>query len=99
MSVLTYEQEHLFGEAHFRLALETAHVGMWDWDLLSDRHIWSDECKAIFGVPSAPEIDYTFFLSLVAPDDRERVDRLVKESLQQKTDYQVTYRVIWPDES
>lgn len=93
------EQEYLFSEAHFRLALETAHVGMWDWDLLCDRHTWSDECKAIFGLPSTAEIDYTLFLSLVAPDDRERIDRLIKESLQQKTDYQVTYRIIWPDES
>lgn len=93
------EQEYPFSEAHFRLAMETAHVGMWDRDLLGKRHTWSDECKAIFGLSPTAEIDYALFLRIVAPDDRERVDRLVRESLQQKTDYRVTYRVIWPNGS
>lgn len=97
--MLEHEQEHPFSEAHFRLAMETAQIGMWDWDLLRNRHTWSNECKAVFGLPPTAVIDYTLFLSLVAPSDRERIDRLIKESLQRKTDYCVTYRVIWPDGS
>lgn len=88
-----------FSEAHYRLAMEAAGVGMWDWDLLQNKRVWTNQCKAIFGLLPADKIDYQRFLSLLHPDDQKSVERMIVESLRDKTEYRAEYRAIWPDGS
>jgi PAS domain S-box-containing protein len=44
-------EERLASEERMRLALQSASLGAWDWDLAADRVVWSPECAAIFGLP------------------------------------------------
>jgi len=84
-------------EEKLRLALDAAQQGTWDWDLLTDEAIWSDKCKALFGLPPETRIDDERFLGIIHPEDRERIVQAVRYALETRTDYDVEMRGIWPD--
>src|SRR5579884_2432548 len=51
-SMIQQTQSYSFEEVHYQLAVEAAGIGLWDWDLVLDRMVWSDKCKNIFGLPA-----------------------------------------------
>lgn len=91
--------ENRFSEAHYRLAIEAAGVGLWEWILASDTHLWTEQCRAHFGLQPEEEITYEKLLLLFHPDDRKRVHQLMQSCLANHEDYRTEYRVIWPDGS
>ena len=79
-------------------AQRIANMGSWDWDIVNSKLTWSDEIYRIFGVkPQEFKATYDAFLSYVHPDDRDKVDSAVQESLKNKTSYSVEHRIIQPD--
>jgi PAS domain S-box-containing protein len=85
-------------EERLRLAVQSAGIGTWDFDIITGELKWSDRCKAIFGLPPASSIDYETFLQSVHPEDRSRVDDSVRESLSAPDKFfESEYRVIWPN--
>lgn len=82
-------------EASLREAQQIAHIGNWDWDIVRNIMYWSDEVYNIFGLElrnSGPA--YASFLSSVHPDDREFVDRSVKEALHESKDFDIDCRIV-----
>ncbi|HII79201.1 MAG TPA: PAS domain S-box protein [Methanosarcina sp.] len=62
-------------------AQKMAHVGNWDWDLITGKVHWSDELCRIFGRGlSEADATYDELLNYVHPDDRDYVDSAVKRS-------------------
>jgi PAS domain S-box-containing protein len=80
-------------------ATEGANLGIWNWNIITGELIWSDQCKALFGVPPDETMSYQRFSDALHPDDRERTDKAVKDSLDNHKDYDVEYRSLWPDGS
>jgi PAS domain S-box-containing protein len=71
-----------------------AHVGNWDWNLVTDEMYWSDEMYRIFGVDSQKfSTNYSNFLICVSPNDRDYVDSATKEALKGKT-YAPDYKIV-----
>ena len=71
-----------------------AHIGNWDWNLVTDEMYWSVEMKRIFGLDSQKfSATYSNFLSFVSPDDRDYVDSATKEALKGKT-YASDYKIV-----
>ena len=71
-----------------------AHVGNWDWNLVTDEMYWSDEMYRIFGVDSQKfSTNYGNFLICVSPDDRDYVDSATKEALKGKI-YAPDYKIV-----
>lgn len=97
--MIEQRDERQFNETHYQVAMEAAGIGMWDWDLLENKQIWSKECKAILGVPPEAEENYPSFLSLIHPEDRERVQQQLNETHQSQVPHNIVYRIIWPDGS
>lgn len=95
--MIQQDQSYLFEEAHYQLAMEAAGIGLWDWDLVHRRMVWSEKCKHIFGLPTEAVASYELFLSCLHPDDCERVAGVMQESLARGTPCTVKYRVCWPD--
>jgi PAS domain S-box-containing protein len=64
-------------EERFRLAAQAAGLGIWDYNASDDRREWSEEFKAMLGLPidAAPSIDTA--LSCVVPDDRSKLLDLI----------------------
>lgn len=64
-------------EERFRLAAHAAGLGIWDYDALGGRREWSDEFKAMLGLPLDAVASVEVALSLVVPADRHRLQALV----------------------
>ncbi|MGA9371096.1 MAG: PAS domain S-box protein [Solirubrobacterales bacterium] len=57
-------------------AQRLARLGSWEWDVVGDRVIWSDELFRIYGLePGEMEPTYERFLERIHPADREAVDQ------------------------
>ncbi|AXR78954.1 Signal transduction histidine kinase with PAS domain [Natrarchaeobaculum sulfurireducens] len=84
-------------EAHLSQAQSVANLGSWSKDLQSDEISWSDEVYAIYGLERDDEpIDHQRFLSLVHPEDRQRVDR-EWERAKRGAPYDVEHRIVTTD--
>nr|WP_273033237.1 EAL domain-containing protein [Pseudaminobacter soli] len=62
-------------EERLRLAIETTALGIWDVDLILDRHQWSAETRQILGIAADTPITGDTFLNRVHPEDRPHVER------------------------
>jgi PAS domain S-box-containing protein len=80
-------------------ATEGANLGIWNWDTVTGELIWSNKCKALFGIPLDETMSYPRFSTALHPDDRERTDKAVKDALDNHKDYDIEYRSLWPDGS
>jgi len=88
-------------EQHLRLAVDSAEVGIWDYDPATGKVRWSRRCHEIFFLPWDAPVDYPTFLKLLHPEDRARTDRAVEDSLAPNGtgEFGSDYRVICPDGS
>ena len=79
-------------ERRMSLAVEAGHVGLWTWDVGSDR-IWA---AGSAGQPSdVPEgLGFEGFLAPIHPDDRERVRQTVEETLASGAEFDREYRIV-----
>lgn len=84
-------------EEKLRLALEASGQGNWDWNLVEGELIWSDKCKALFGLRADATVSHEAFLQLVHPEDQGMIRHAVSQTLEQREDYDVEMRVLWPD--
>src|SRR6266568_1745904 len=84
-------------EEKLRLAKEAARMGAWNWDLRTGELSWTERCKALFAIPPDATMTYDVFMAAIHPDDRQAVDRAVKDALARRSDYDVELRVPWPD--
>ena len=75
-------------------AQRTAHLGNWDWNIVTNGLYWSDEIYRIFGRnPQEFGATYDAFLSYVHPDDRNYVNNAVVEALNGNP-YSIDHRII-----
>jgi two-component system, cell cycle sensor histidine kinase and response regulator CckA len=81
-------------------ALAAGRIGIWERDLRTNRVVWSKQLKTILGHSGDDEIlAFENFLQAVHTDDRPRVLAAVQQAISQRTDYDLEFRVVWPDGS
>ena len=87
-------------ESQLRLAMDAAQMGMWYWDAETDRFTYSEGINVLFGRPTeSPHADYRALQERLHPDDREHSAATLRHAIKHGTDFQVDYRVVWPDGS
>ncbi|MGB9927783.1 MAG: PAS domain S-box protein, partial [Methanosarcina sp.] len=75
-------------------AQRMAHLGNWDWNLLTGEVYWSEEMYHIFGrSPTKPGTNYKELLNYIHPKDRDYVDSIIKKSLKEKLPG-IDYRIV-----
>ncbi|RCJ15305.1 histidine kinase [Nostoc sp. ATCC 43529] len=86
-------------EARLNLALETAHMGIWDRNLKANTVIWSANMGLLYGLPwDSPCPTFEDYLNLIHPEDRESVVANITRVLEEGRGT-IEYRVVWPDGS
>ncbi|MBS1792337.1 MAG: PAS domain-containing protein [Acidobacteria bacterium] len=85
------ELESVENKKRLQLALTSAGMGVWEWNLANDSVYWSPECYRIL------EIDRTIvgvreFFDLLYPADAEKLDKLAREAVQNHTSFQTEFR-------
>jgi len=87
-------------EESFIHAQRIAHLGNWNWNIVDNTEVWSDEQYRIFGYqPGEIEPTYQHFLDALHPEDREKVIAAVKAAIDQDVPFDIEYRIIRPDKS
>ena len=79
-----------------RLAVEATNLGIWDVDAKTRIRQWSDEYKAILGLPSDCGADPDLFASLIHAEDREWVTRAYERAYDAASGghYQAQFRIV-----
>lgn len=81
-------------------AQRIARLGSWEWDIVADRIISSEENNRLFGRDmNATADDYDTVMLAVHPEDRERVDAVIKKAVAECKPYSCDYRIVLPDGS
>lgn len=95
------EDALLESKERLRLALEAAHMGIWDWDIPSGRMLWSEQVYSIFGEAAKTfSGSYESFISLIHPADRKKVIQQVNASLNDpERTFNVEFRVNWRNQA
>jgi signal transduction histidine kinase len=80
-------------------AQELASVGSWEWEVGSDRAIWSRGLFRIFGLEPTPNgaAQREAFFAPVAPRDRERVRDTIERAARERQPFELTYSIVLPD--
>jgi PAS domain S-box-containing protein len=83
-------------EERLRLATQAAAIGVWSWDVASDRVHWTAECYAIVDVD---HVDGTAdaFQRAIHPEDVERVWAAVGDAIADRTPFECEFRIVRPD--
>ena len=79
-------------EQRFRLAVEAARCGIWEWDLRSDKVFMSDVTGAILGWGGGGVVDGAQVVERIAADHRDRV-RQALEAARAYGAFDVSFRV------
>ncbi len=75
-----------------------ANMGDYDWHIPSDTNTWSDQLYRIYGhEPQAFNASYERFLSLIHPDDRERISGVHQQAYATGEPYRMIERILRPD--
>ena len=96
---LVAEQEALrTSEQRLHLAQTYAGIGSWEWDIASDRVVWTEQTYHLFGVaPDDPDISFQRYLDQILPEDRERVREAIHSAFETGERYVVEHRLRGPD--
>jgi PAS domain S-box-containing protein len=83
-------------ETRLMLAARAARLSVWVWDVHADRLHMGEEGRRLRGFAESEAIDLRRFLWTVHPDDRERVQQLIYESLEEPGPFEREYRIVLP---
>ncbi len=75
-----------------------AQMGDYDWHIATDVNTWSDQLYRIYGYePQSFNASYERFISLIHPDDRERIQEVHQGAYATGGGYQMVERIVRPD--
>ncbi len=94
--------EELFKDKELKLqmALNTARLSTWDWDITRDIIHCSSDARFDQQVqPLIEECSFEEFLQLIHPEDRARFKYAIDQALVEGEEYTITFRFLLPDGS
>jgi PAS domain S-box-containing protein len=80
------------------IVLEAAHMGVWEWDIKTNKLRWSGSIQELYLHPTRSFSEsFDEYMKVVHPDDRSKIINGLKTSLQLLKPYYVEHRVIRKD--
>jgi PAS domain S-box-containing protein len=84
--------------ATVRSVLEAAQIGIWCWDIATNKVSWSSNLEAIHRLPAGTfDGTYTSFERDIRHDDLPKVEASIKEALRAHGAYRARYRLVQRD--
>jgi PAS domain S-box-containing protein len=82
-------------EDRLRMAIESAQLGTWDWNLATNKLMWDAGCRAMFGVSPEIEANIDLFFERLHPADHDRLQRAIQWSCNPASggNYEIEYRI------
>jgi len=86
-------------EAHLRLSQECGGIGTWEYNLINNKQVWSENCAALLGFPVQTKASWEDFLAIVYPEDRQRMLDAIQIHIESGLPYDVEYRIMTSDDT
>jgi PAS domain S-box-containing protein len=87
-------------EEQLRLALSSAQMGIWDWNLLTGQVQWNREHEELFNLaPNSFDGSYEAFDRCIHPKDRETVHNAVVQAIENRAILCHQFRIVWDNGS
>ncbi len=85
-------------ESHLQEAQRIGNLGSWDYEVNTERIVWSDHLYRIFGLPvgASPE-NFDTLQHYFHPEDQERHRQVVEKILTTQEPYDEEFRIVRPD--
>ena len=84
-------------EARLRMAVTGGNVGIWEWDIVRDRFVLSDQLRAMFDWPiRTGDLTLKDVMNVIHREDRPQIEQALQMSVTWGLDYDVEYRVVGP---
>jgi PAS domain S-box-containing protein len=82
------------------LACDAGEIGIWELDLKSNALLWDSRMYTLYGLTQeADGQSYDNWRAGVHPDDLKASEEELMRAIQQKKDFNSTFRVVWPNGS
>ena len=83
-------------EERRRLATEASAVGIWEWNVLTNRMHWDPELFRIYGIEPTPDgiVDYGDWSNAVVPEDLARNEEILNETIRCRGTSRRTFRIL-----
>src|SRR5690606_35729886 len=78
-------------EERLALALDSTHMGLWEWDAKTDELIWTDELKRLFGLDLSEDVTFERYIELIHPDDRQNMTEAIDRAMKNGKPYSVEH--------
>jgi PAS domain S-box-containing protein len=85
-------------EQRLSLAIDAAHLGVWDYNLITRHFWWSKTLEVIYGRTRGDFPNtYGQFFGLIHFDDQPLFNRAITRTIDEGTDYEIEHRILMPD--
>jgi len=84
-------------EERMSLAVESAELTLWDWDVANDKVWATDQGRKFFGFEPNEPMDHATLAGHVHPDDRAMRAAAIRQTLEAGDSYESEFRIILPD--
>ena len=82
-------------ESRSRLAMESAGMGFWDWDIKKGTIKCSPDHNRILGLdPDIEELPYEQVMSTIHPDDRPAIEYAMQQTTKEHLDHDSEFRIV-----
>ena len=81
------------------LAEQLAQIGYWEWDIVADNILWSDNLYRIFGLEIGTPIHFERVIEAIHPDDRKEFRENAREFIAEKRFRKFMHRIVHKDGS
>ncbi|MGZ5075663.1 MAG: ATP-binding protein, partial [Methylobacter sp.] len=77
------ERSILENEQRMRMATEATGVGIWEWDLITDKIRWDKQMFRIYGIAPTPDrtVDYSTWKLAVLPEDLPLQEKVLQDTI------------------
>jgi PAS domain S-box-containing protein len=86
-------------EQKYREARAVVGLGMWHWDVPSNRLRWDEVSSKLLGNSPDSEQSLENFIQCIHPSERSRIRQIIQDSLISGSEYSAEYRVVHRDGS
>lgn len=85
-------------EENLRRAQRVAHIGNWEWDIITGKITWSEETFHIHGIdPKEQEPTYDELVKYFHPEDIPNFEHVVEDAVKNGIPYTIVFRTIFQD--
>ncbi|RYJ44812.1 response regulator [Flavobacterium beibuense] len=84
-------------ESRLQAAFEASIIGIWDYDILHNKIYWDETMYKLYGSDSKNnESHYDLWISRVHPEDVNKIESLLQDSIAGHSVYDTDFRIILP---